>query len=82
MKKPAKLFGGFIFYSYLCIGNKNNLKQTTIMELIKFSNILRTIVLVACVMSMIIAHGSNDDFAFSGWFVALLMTIHSFEFKK
>ena len=52
------------------------------MKLIKFSNILRTIVLVACVMSMIIAHGSNDDFAFCGWFVALLMTINNFEFKK
>lgn len=50
--------------------------------MIKFLNILRTIVLVACVMSMIIAHGNNDDFAFSGWLVASLMTINSFEFKK
>ena len=52
------------------------------MNLIKFTNILRTIVLVSCVISMIIAHCSNDEFAFSGWFVASLMTISSFEFKK
>lgn len=50
--------------------------------MIKFLNILRIIVLVACVMSMILAHGNNDNFAFSGWFVATLMTINSFEFKK
>ena len=49
------------------------------MKLIKLSNIFRTIVLVECVMSMILAHRINDDFAFSGWFVALLMTIQSFE---
>lgn len=24
VKKPPKKFGGFVFYSYLCIGNKNN----------------------------------------------------------
>lgn len=50
--------------------------------MIKFSNILSTIILVACVMSMIIAHGNNDDFAFCGWLVASLMTINSFEFKE
>ena len=52
------------------------------MEPIKFSNVLRIIVLVACVMSMIIAHDSNDDFAFSGWFVASLMTINNIQTKK
>lgn len=47
-----------------------------------FLNTLRTIVLVVCVMGAIIAHGSDDGFAFSGWFVAALMTLNSFEFKE
>lgn len=45
-------------------------------------NTLRTIVLVICVLSAIIAHASDDGFAFSGWFVAALMTLNSFEFKE
>ena len=50
--------------------------------MIKFCNILRAIVLVICVVSAIVAHGSNNEFAFSGWVVASLMTINSLEFKK
>lgn len=50
--------------------------------MVKFLNILRAIVLVICVMSAIVAHGSDNEFAFSGWVVASLMTINSFEFKE
>ena len=44
-----------------------------------FWNILRFIVLVICVGSAIIEHYTNNDSAFTGWVVASLMTLHSFE---
>lgn len=74
MKETANLFGGFIFYSYLCsVRNKNN----KVMR--KFPNIMRIIILIECIISVIVAHGCDNDLAFTGWVVAILMTINSFE---
>ena len=74
MKETANLFGGFIFYCYLCsVRNKNN----KVMR--KFSNIMRIIILIECIISAIVAHGCDNDLAFTGWVVAILMTINSFE---
>jgi hypothetical protein len=72
LKETAKKFGGFIFYSYLCIVNKNN----KVMR--EFLNIMRTIILIECIISAIVAHGCDNDLAFTGWVVAALMTINSF----
>lgn len=45
----------------------------------RFLNILRFIVLVICVGSAIMEHHANNDSAFTGWVVASLMTLNSFE---
>ena len=45
-----------------------------------FLNILRSIVFGITVGSAIVAYCENNDFAFTGWVVASLMTLHSFDF--
>lgn len=47
----------------------------------KFFNIMRIIILIECIISAIVAHGCDNDLAFTGWVVALFMTINSFEFE-
>jgi hypothetical protein len=44
-----------------------------------FLNILRFMVLGISVGSAIIAYSTNNDDAFTGWVVASLMTLNSFE---
>lgn len=44
-----------------------------------FLNILRAIVLGLTIGSAIIAYCANNDYAFTGWIVASLMTLNSFE---
>jgi hypothetical protein len=45
----------------------------------KFCNILRFLILILTVVSAIMAHCTNNDAAFTGWVVASLMTLNSFE---
>ena len=52
------------------------------MKDIVLSNTLRVIILVICVGSIIIAHTTDNDLAWTGWVVAALMTINSMEFKE
>lgn len=47
-----------------------------------FLNVMRAILLIICAGSVIAAHSTNNDAAFTGWIIASLMTIHSFEFDE
>lgn len=48
----------------------------------KFFNIMRLFILIECIISMIIAHSCDNDLAVTGWVVAALMTINSFDYKE
>ena len=48
----------------------------------KFLNIMRFIILIDCIISVIVAHSCDNDLAVTGWVIAALMTINSFEYKE
>ena len=43
---------------------------------------MRFIILIDCIISVIVAHSCDNDLAVTGWVIAALMTINSFEYNE